>query len=93
MSQESGISGTQTPELEIHVDGKPFKIRQATMTGAQIKGLVGRGPDYQLFLELGGSTPDKPIGDTESVALKTLMHFYTVPSASFGFSEGADGSA
>ena len=69
----------------IHVDGKEFKVDQATMSGAQIKALVGKDATYQLFEELPGNEPDKLITDTESVNIKNGQHFYTVPPATFGF--------
>ena len=74
------------PQFHITVDALPFTVHQASMTGAAIKGLVGKDAQYQLFFEQHGNDPDRPIGDTEAVAMKNGIHFYTVPSASFGFS-------
>jgi hypothetical protein len=68
----------------IHVDGKEFKVEQATLSGAQIKALVGKDSTYQLFQELGGNHPDKPISDTDAIKIHSGEHFYTVPPATLG---------
>lgn len=75
-------------QFQIHVDGNHFTVTQTSMTGAQIKGLVGKDAQYQLFLEQTGDEPDRPIADTEGVSIRNGMHFYTVPSASFGKARG-----
>jgi Multiubiquitin len=70
-------------QYQIHVDGQHFTVTQSTMTGAQIKALVGKDVQYQLYEEVPGRD-DLPIGDSQSVTLRNGQHFYTVPSASFG---------
>lgn len=72
------------PQFQIHVDGQHFTVHQSSMTGAQIKALVGKDAQYQLFEEVPGNAEDKLIGDTDSVSIKNGLHFYTVASASFG---------
>ena len=57
---------------------------QSTLSGAQIKALVGKDSSYQLFQELEGNDPDKIIGDTEAVTIRNGLHFYTVPPATLG---------
>lgn len=54
------------------------------MSGGQIKALVGKDLQYQLFLEGPGSNPDRVITDNDSVRLESGMRFYTVPPAVFG---------
>lgn len=75
---------TQHPPFVIHVDGKQFKVDQTTLSGAQIKALVGKDATYQLFQELKGHDSDKPIGDNESVLIQNGEHFYTIPPATLG---------
>ena len=70
--------------FEIHIDGQHFSVEQTTMSGAQLKALVGKDASYQLFEELSGNQPDRPILDTDAVTMKTGLHFYTVPPATFG---------
>jgi len=38
------------PPFVIHVDGKEFKVEKTTLSGAEIKTLVGKDNSYQLFL-------------------------------------------
>jgi hypothetical protein len=71
-------------QFQIHVDGQHFTVQQSTMTGVQIKALVGKDSQYQLFMENPGQTEDKLISDNETVAIRNGLHFYTVVSASFG---------
>jgi hypothetical protein len=77
------------PQFQIHVDGQHFTVHQASMTGAQIKALVGKDAQYQLFEEIPGNAEDKLIGDNDSVAIRNGLHFYTVVSASFGSQRGS----
>ncbi len=76
------------PQFEIHVDGQHFTVHQSSMTGVQIKALVGKDAQYQLFEEIAGNAEDKLIGDNDSVAIRNGLHFYTVVSASFGLHRG-----
>lgn len=79
-------SPTDSPvKHRIHVDGVPFTVTQTSLSGAQIKALVNKDAQYQLFQEVPGDGEDKLIGDNASVAITdNTLHFYTVPSASFG---------
>ena len=54
------------------------------MSGAQLKALAHKDSIYQLFLEAGGSEPDRMIPDHEAVALREGLQFYTVPPAMAG---------
>ena len=54
------------------------------MSGSQIKALVGKDLQYQLFREGPGNDPDEAIPDDYSVRLGAAMRFYTVPPAVFG---------
>jgi len=74
----------EKPPFVIHVDGVQHKVDSTTMSGAQIKALVQKDATYQLFLELQGNDPDRLISDTESVAIRNGMQFYTVPPATLG---------
>jgi len=69
------------------VDAKRYETVKSSLTGAEIKAIAGVTDTYQLFLEEEGETPDKPIADSETVALKEgehTRHFYAVPPATFG---------
>jgi hypothetical protein len=71
-------------QIVIHVDGQAYKVTDTSLTGAQIKAVAGKDSQYQLFLEVPGKDEDKLVNDTESIALKDGIHFYTVPPATFG---------
>lgn len=72
------------PKASIQIDGAHYSVPEETITGAQLKALVHKDQQYQIFLEGHGHDPDKLVGDTESIVLKDGMHFYTVPPATFG---------
>lgn len=72
------------PPFVIHIDGQEFKIEPTTQSGAQLKALVQKDSTYQLFEELHGDKPDQLINDTDSVAMRNGLHFYTLPPAAFG---------
>lgn len=79
-----GEAGRQhVHDYEIFVDDKKFKVEQTSMTGADIKALAGVDPSYQLFLEREGHE-DEQIQDNQSVPIKSGLHFYSVPPATFG---------
>lgn len=71
-------------EITIFIDAKRYKVTKTSMTGAEIKALAGIDAQYQLYLEETGDNPDKPIADTESLALKEDLHFYAIPPTTFG---------
>jgi len=73
-----------TPPLTLYVDTLPFEAPSPTMSGSQIKALVGKDLQYQLFLEGPSNAPDELIADDYSVRLGPGMRFYTVPPAVFG---------
>ena len=66
----------------IFIDGKEFRVDSEFLNGSQIKALGGVPSDYQLFLEQKGE--DKPIGDAQSIKLENGMHFFAIPTATFG---------
>ena len=71
-------------EITIFIDAVRHVVAKTSMTGAEIKALAGIDAQYQLYLEETGDDPDKPIGDTESLALREDMHFYAIPPTTFG---------
>lgn len=71
-------------KFSIHIDGVEYHAEQSTMTGAELKALAQKDPQFQIFLEGHGNAPDQQIGDTEGVSIKSGQHFYTVPPATFG---------
>jgi hypothetical protein len=70
--------------ITILVDGNPYHVESATMSGSQIKALAGKDVQYGLFLESRGREADQAVADGFSVRLEAGMHFYTVPAAVFG---------
>ena len=72
------------PLFVIHIDGQQKTVDQITLSGAQLKALVGKDSTYQLFEELSGNQADHLVPDTESVRISNGLHFYTVPPATFG---------
>jgi Multiubiquitin len=72
-------------EFTIFIDAVKYTVEQTSMTGAQIKALAHIDAQYQLYLEEQGDHPDKPIKDTEAVAIREDMHFYAIPPATMGW--------
>lgn len=72
-------------EYKFLVDNKPFETTESSLTGAQIKAIAGVPANYQLFLEMHGTEPDKQVSDAESLTMMPPpKHFYAVPPATFG---------
>ncbi len=72
------------PPFVIHIDGKQFTVDQSSLTGAQLKALVGKDSTYQLFQELPGDDPDPQIADAQAVQMSNGLHFYTLPPTTLG---------
>lgn len=70
--------------FQIFIDSKHYTVDKTSMTGAELKALAGIDPQYQLFLEMQGNEDDKPIGDSEAVAIKNGLHFFAIPATTFG---------
>jgi hypothetical protein len=71
-------------EFTIFIDAIKYVVDKTSMTGAEIKALAHIDAQYQLYLEEQGDRPDKPIKDTEAVAIRNDMHFYAIPPATMG---------
>lgn len=71
-------------KFSIHIDGKEYHVEQSSMTGSELKQVAGKDPQFQIFLEGHGKDPDRQIGDSEGMAIRSGLHFYTVPPATFG---------
>ena len=85
MTTQSSKSADEKPtRFVIHIDGIKYDVAEKYLTGRQLKALAGKDAQYQIFLEQQGNSPDKLIGDDESVSVQNGMHFYTVPPATFG---------
>ena len=75
----------QRKDYHYFVDAKRYEAEKQYLSGADIKQRAGVPPNYQLFLEEEGETPDKPISDGDSVDLAgRIKHLYAVPPATFG---------
>jgi hypothetical protein len=68
-------------EFVIHIEQKEYKISEGSLTGTQIRELAKPpiGSDRDLFLEVPGPGDDRKIKDSESVAMKNGLHFYSAP--------------
>lgn len=68
-------------QVVIHIDRKPFKVREDEMSGAELRSLPdpGIGPEFDLWLEVSGGE-DRRIENEEAVKLRNGMHFFTAPS-------------
>lgn len=71
---------TKKPEVfKILVDQKPFDWQNETITGIQIKQLVGAKPNAGVWLKVNGPRDDQPVGDNEAIDLTPpgREHFFT----------------
>lgn len=64
---------------KILVDQKPFDWQTETITGLQIKGLVGAKPNACVWLKVNGPRDDQSVGDNEAIDLTPpgREHFFT----------------
>jgi hypothetical protein len=71
----------QDHKISIHIDKQQVFAPKAEMTGAEIRALASPpiGPDHDLYLEVPGKAEDHLVSDTETVKLKSGMHFYGAP--------------
>lgn len=84
MNDRSSPQNAPGPHFfNIVVDGNHIRVEEPTLTGAQIKNLVSRPANYQLFLERPGQ-PDEVINDGQLVPIRSGERFHTVPPAQFG---------
>jgi hypothetical protein len=75
----------QRKDYHFFVDAKRYENEHQYRSGAEIKQQASVPPNYQLFLEEEGDTPDRPISDAETVDLAgKIKHLYAVPPATFG---------
>lgn len=77
----SDVFAKSEKPVRIQIDGKNFSVDYLSMTGGQLKGLVGRGPQYNIFREIGNHLEDRAIHDVEAVPMSDGLSFYTVPKA------------
>lgn len=67
------------------VDAKQYSTTKNALSGLEIKQIASVPPNYQLYLEEEGDTPDRAISDGDSVDMQgTEKHFFAVPPATFG---------
>jgi len=71
-------------KYQINVDHKPFAWPEPTITGAQVKALVGAPADFGVWLVVPGPADDEEIGDAEKVDLSKpgTERFITGPKKS-----------
>ncbi len=73
-----------TKHYTIFINDLQFHVDRDSMTGIELKVLGGVNPANRLFLEGHGSHPDRPIGDGETVELKSGDKFYDLPPGVVG---------
>jgi hypothetical protein len=71
-------------KFTIFINDVRHQVEKSTMTGTELKQLGGVSAGNRLFLEEPGPKPDQPIGDAESVELKSGMKFYDLPPGVVG---------
>jgi len=73
--------GLHRDETTIHIDHSMYKVEGSAITGAQLRQLPtpAIGPDMDLWQDVPGSN-DIRIEDSDTVALKNGMHFFTAPA-------------
>jgi hypothetical protein len=80
---EKHPDNTRTGEREftIHIDRAAFRVDSASMTGSQLRNLPTPpiGPEFDLWLD-AEEGPDILVADTQVIALKDGMHFFTAPA-------------
>lgn len=76
----SDSNNKNKPEVyKILVDQKPFDWQNQTITGLQLKSLVGAKPNACVWLKVSGPHDDQPVGDNEAIDLTPpgREHFFT----------------
>jgi hypothetical protein len=73
--------GGEPPHFNIQIDREHFKVEAQTLTGAELRALPPTPvpPNRDLFQVVPGGS-DVKIGETDTVALKSGMRFFTAPS-------------
>lgn len=79
-----GHGGHGPPEkkvFHIRIDRAEFTVEESELTGAQIRQLPSPpiGPDRDLFEVVPGAS-DKKIADTDVVAIRDGLRFFTAPA-------------
>ena len=81
---EVEVDVEQPHRVLIFVNDVELHAPRSVMTGRQILELAGVPETNHLFLEVGGSPEDQPIGPDVPVKLQDGMRFYDVPVGTFG---------
>lgn len=65
----------------IHIDHKQYTAPKTPMNGLELRALAEPdiGTDRDLYQVVPGPADDDLVDDTEEVALKNGMHFYSAP--------------
>jgi hypothetical protein len=73
--------GPKDPKFEIKIDRTHYEVREAALTGAQLRGLPEPdiGADRDLFEVVPGGS-DRKIADTMSVTMRNGLRFFTAPA-------------
>ncbi|MFY9532128.1 MAG: hypothetical protein WAR24_24760 [Candidatus Acidiferrales bacterium] len=83
MSADQSVSpaGHSTSEFTIHINDAIFKVAVGSMTGTELRNLPTPpvGPAFDLWEDVPGGS-DVLIADSQDVALKNGMHFFTAPA-------------
>lgn len=76
----------QKPKYFYFLDRVKIESSTSSVSGAEIRAkLPPEKRGYAIYLESHGKDPDKLVQDTDGFSLeKEPLHFYSVPSATFG---------
>jgi hypothetical protein len=79
--QGGGSGPPHKKEFHIRIDRSEFTVEKAELTGLQLRHLPKApiGPDRDLFEVVPGGS-DKKIADTDHVAMRDGLRFFTAPA-------------
>jgi len=87
MSDKEKANPSKPPKaFKFIVDDGHFESPQKELTGAQLRAIAHVDPGLQLFEEVHGPGPDRPIEDQIVVTLREngQTRLYTMPRANLG---------
>lgn len=72
---------TPSKHFNISIDREHFAVREASLTGAQLRALPSSpiGEDRDLFEEVRGPGEDRLISDDEAVEMRNGLKFFSAP--------------
>jgi hypothetical protein len=79
--QPDNVRGHDKERYQIQIDRQHYTVEEATLTGAQLRGLANPpiGPERDLFEVVPGGT-DRKIDDGDVVRVRNGLRLFTAPS-------------